>query len=148
MLNLLRSAGVIVAVGLGHGNNCNPVAQDPVRLMGNMRTQMFKSNWIYPGVTWQKSDTATLRPVTDTTVCRQALETIQHYMGAGTIVTQITLIYAGRYLVAQQLDRMPGNEFSYVFILDGPLHVLYPCPNGYSPASDGTCPPRKPPGRS
>ena len=131
-------------VGRLHHSVCD--TEYTTLLMANIRHEMHMTERLYPkAVDWQLADTATLRPVTSDSLCRLALETIQRYMDGDLRPKSITLIYAGRFFVAQQLDRLQGSEFTSRYILDQSLlHVLYPCPNNFGIPPTGTCPTRKP----
>lgn len=123
---------------------CDNTHDRAVVLMASVRAEMHETGQVHPGINWQQTDTATLRPVTNDSLCQVALETIQKYMDRNLEPKGITLIYAGPYVVAQQIERTPGSEFTMRYILDDSFqHVLYPCPNGYAPSPDGSCPRRK-----
>lgn len=124
-----------------------PTSANTARLMANIRWEMHigVAHRSFPRTDWQLADTATIRPVTTDSLCQLALETIQNYMDRDRAPQSIRLIYAGKYFVAEQIELIPGSEFTAVYILDQSLqHVLYPCPNAYGPSSDGACSERKP----
>ena len=85
-------------------------------LIANIRAEMHQEVSLHPHVLWQLADTATLKPVTSDSLCRLALETVRSYMDHDLEPRGITLIYAGNYFVAQQLEAAAGSEFTGRYI--------------------------------
>lgn len=136
--------GLTMATHPGAPAGCDSVSYRALGLMANLRAQVHSASWTFPGVSKEELDTTGMRPVMNAALCRRALAAIQQYMDSGLHPTAIVLIRSGKYFVAEQVEIGRRYDRTAQYFLDQSLHVLYPCPNGYSPASGGSCPPRKP----
>lgn len=124
-------------------SSCDSVSYHAIGLMANVRAQVHSEHWMYFGVRKEQLDTAAMRPVTDASVCKRALTTIQKYMDPDLRPTGISLIHAGKYFVAEQVETGRGYDRTTQYFLDQSLRVVYPCPDGHSPSMEGACPPRQ-----
>jgi hypothetical protein len=113
---------------------CMPVDRDMDGLVMRIRAQVGSSETgTWQGVSIVAADSFTIRPVTNDSLCRLALETLNAYLSPELPrVNRIRLIYLKTHFLAEQAPEGPTHsEFYPQFLFDGTLKkVLFPCPDG------------------